>query len=119
MTSAETVVDTYIRSVTERDATKRFAMLEQCFTDDARFVTRGSVLIGRDAIAAMIAKFVDDPTSGTIRVKAIDARGRSFRFAVINERSDGSTLEVFDAGELADDARIKLILTFNGPLSAE
>lgn len=118
-TPVEVAVDTYIRAVSERDAATRTAMLQACFADDARFVTRGVVLVGRAAIGEMITRFVDDPQSGSIRVKAIDARGRSFRFAVINERADGSTLEVFDAGEIDDAGRITVILTFNGPLLAK
>jgi uncharacterized protein (TIGR02246 family) len=118
-TPVEIAVDTYIRAVSERDATKRAALLDSCFADDARFIPRGNVLVGRTAIAAMITRFLDDPQSGTIRVKAIDARGKTFRFAVVNDRADGTSLEVFDAGEIDDDGRIKLILTFNGPLSAD
>ena len=118
-TPVELAVDTYIRAVSERDATKRAAMLESCFAEDARFIPRNSAIVGRAAIAAMITRFVDDPQSGAIRVKAIDARGKTFRFAVINDRADGSSIEVFDAGEINDDGKISLLLTFNGPLSAE
>lgn len=98
-TPAEVAVHTYIRAVSERDLATRSAMLESCFADDARFVTRGAVLVGRAAIGEMITRFVEDPLSGSIRVKAIDARGRIFRFAVVNARADGSVLEVFDAGD--------------------
>ena len=109
-------VDMYIRAVSERDPAVRAAMLDACFADNARFVTRERVMFGRAAIAEMIERFQADPKSGVIRVKAIDARGRTFRFAVINERADGSAIEVFDAGELDDEGRIALILTFAGPL---
>lgn len=109
-------VDTYIRAVSERDPVVRAAMLETCFADDARFLTRENIILGRAAIADMVARFVADPQSGSIRVKAIDARGRTFRFAVINERADGSSVEVFDAGEVDDMGKICLILTFGGPL---
>lgn len=118
-TPVEVAVVTYIRAVSERDLATRSAMLESCFADDARFVTRGAVLVGRAAIGEMITRFIDDPKSGSIRVKAVDARDRSFRFAVVNERADGTAVDVFDAGEIDDAGRITVMLTFNGPLSAD
>ncbi|MGE5180775.1 MAG: nuclear transport factor 2 family protein [Acidobacteriota bacterium] len=119
MSSAvETAVRTYIRAVGERDPAARGKLLEACFADDARFVTRSGVIRGRAAIAALIAQFLADPQLAGFRVaSAIDAAGTTFRFRSLVERRDGSTAEFFDAGEIDADGRIVALLVFSGPLA--
>lgn len=113
MSPVETAVRTYIRAAAERDPAERAKLLEACFADDARFVTRSGVLRGRAAIEAMIVRGLDAPFH---LASAVDARGTTFRFRTIVTRGDGATLEFFDAGEIGEDGRIQTILVFTGPL---
>ena len=48
---------------------------------------------------------------------AIDTVGTTFRYRSIVENRDGSTVELFDAGELDADGRIATLLVFSGPLA--
>ena len=94
----EVAVDTYIRAVSERDPAVRAKMLEACFAEDARFVTRSGELRGPAAIADMVTRLVDDPQVVGVRVLAIDAKGTTFRFHAVTLLRNGQRLDVFDAG---------------------
>jgi hypothetical protein len=118
MSSAvEMAVDTYVRAASERDPARRAALLEQCFARDGRLVTGSREIRGRAALAEMFDRFWADPGILGIRLaSAIDARGNIFRYRALTERRDGTSLEVFDAGEIDGEGRISLLLTFAGPL---
>jgi hypothetical protein len=116
MTPVELAVDTYICAARERRADERLALLNQCWAEDGRFITRSGEIRGRAEMNAMIGRFHADPNNVAIRINAIDARAKSFRFSVTTDRKDGSTLEVFDAGMIDDAGQISLILTFACPL---
>lgn len=116
-TPVELAVATYIRASGERDDAERRRLLEACFAEDGRFVTRSTVLRGPAAVDAMLARFLADPQFVQFRVaSAIDAVGTTFRYRAIAERRDGTTLEFFDAGEIGADGRITTMLVFAGPL---
>jgi hypothetical protein len=111
-------VETYIRAWQERDPDVRARLLEQCFAADGRFVTRGRVLQGRAALAQLMASVHADPGLVAIRVvSSIDAVGRTFRFRAVGDRTDGTSPETFEAGELDDAGLIATVLTFTGPLA--
>lgn len=111
-----TAVETYIAVFGERDPQARARMIEACFAPDGRVVARSRTIRGHDGVAAMATQFFADPQNLRIRLLGIDVAGNTFRFRVVAERADGTTAEVFDAGELDADGRIKTILTFAGPL---
>ena len=114
----ETAVQTYIRAAAERDPGARAKLLEACFAEDGRIVTRSSVIRGRTAVDAMIARFHADPQNLGFRMtSAIDAAGTTFRYRSVVERSDGTRIEFFDAGEIDADGRIVTLLVFAGPLA--
>jgi hypothetical protein len=114
----ETAVDTYIRAASERDPALREKMLEACFAADGRIVARNGVTRGRAAVAAAFTRFLSDPRLRGIRmVSAIDALGNSFRFRALADYEDGTSIEIFDAGEIDTTGRISTVLTFNGPLA--
>jgi hypothetical protein len=118
-TVVETAVTTYIRAASERNPEARAAMLETCFADDGRVVSRSREIRGRAALAGEIAKFLADPQVARVRLlSAIDAGETTFRFRSVVERHDGKSLEFFDAGQIDATGRISLILTFAGPLVA-
>jgi len=117
-TPVQTAAETYIRAAGERDPAARAKLLEACFAEDGRFVTRSSVIRGRAAIDAMIARGLADPQLLGFRMASVvDAVGTTFRFRSIVDRSDGTTLEFFDAGEINADGKITTLLVFAGPLA--
>lgn len=115
--AVEVAVDTYILASQERDAAVRTRLLEACFAEDGRMVTRSREIRGRAALAAELARAHDDPKFAGIRVvSAVDAQGTTFRFRAVVDFRNGTSAEAFDAGEIDADGRISLILTFAGPL---
>ena len=112
----EVAVDKYIRAWSERDPVARASLLEACFAADGRIVARTGETRGRTALADVIERFVADPQWLRVRIPGpIDAAGTIFRFRAAVDRHDGSSLELFDAGEIDDTGRIALILTFVDP----
>ena len=117
-TPIEVVVDTFIRAWKEPDPAVRVSMLETCFAEDGRFVTRSREIRGRAALAAEMTRIRADPELLQIRLaSAIDARGTTFRYRGAADCRDGTSLEAFDVGEVDADGRICLVLTFAGPLA--
>lgn len=114
MSPVETAVRTYLRAAAERDPAERAKLLEACFAEDVRFVTRSGVIRGRAGIDAMLVRGLDDPFR---LASAVDAAGTTFRFRTVVTRRDGSTIEFFDAGEIDAEGRISTILVFSGPLA--
>lgn len=114
----EVAVETYIRASGERDPGARAKLLEACFAEDGRFVTRSGVLQGRAAVDAMLARAHADPQFVGFRMASvIDAAGTTFRYRSLVERRDGTSSEFFDAGEIDADGRIATMLVFAGPLA--
>src|SRR5262245_8711227 len=114
----ETAVELYIRASAERDPVVRAKLIEDCFAEDGRFVTRSRVIRGRAGVDAMIARALADPQMIGFRMASvIDAVGTTFRYRSIVEWRDGKTVEFFDAGEIDDDGRISTLLVFAGPLA--
>ena len=110
-------VELYIRAATERDPAARAALLEACFAADGRLVTTSREFRGRAEVAAMLERFHATEPPRIRITSAVDVRGTIFRFRSAVDRTDGTTLDFFDAGELDADGRIKLIVTFAGPLA--
>jgi hypothetical protein len=116
-TLVELAVDTYVRAWRERDPVVRATLLEACFAADGRFVTRSRELVGRGALAELMARVHADPQNAGIRViSPVDAQGITFRFRAAVDRLDGTSPETFEAGQIDADGRISLVLTFTGPL---
>jgi hypothetical protein len=117
VTPVELAVQAYIRAGEERDPAARAKLLEACIADDARMITRSTVIRGRAGIDAMIARFLADPHNLGFRLtSAIDAVGSTFRYRSAVARRDGSELEFFDAGEIDAGGRIVTLLVFAGAL---
>jgi hypothetical protein len=105
----EIAVDTCIRASSERDPAVRATLLEACFAEDGRMVTRSREIRGRARLAAALTGFLAEPRLLRIRVaSAIDARGTTFRYRAVAERRNGTSVESFDAGEIDGTGRISL-----------
>jgi hypothetical protein len=107
---------TYVAAWKEPDAVTRARLIDRCFAAEGRIVSPGAVISGRAALAAAIDGFFADPRGLSARlVSAIDAQGPIFRFRSVVEDRDGRIVfDGFDAGEVDDDGRITVLLTFGG-----
>lgn len=115
----QSAVETYVRMAGERDPAVRGQLLDACFAENGRMVTRHRELRGRQALAEMFARVHADPEFAGVRlISAIDAQGTTFRYRAVVDRRDGTAAESFDAGEIDADGRISLLLTFAGPLES-
>jgi len=113
----EVAVDKYIRAWSERDPLARASLLEACFAAEGRIVQRSGETRGRAELADMVESFIADPQWPRVRItSAVDAVGTTFRFRASIDRHDGTSLDLFDAGEIDESGRIALILTFVDPL---
>lgn len=109
--------ETYVRASSERNPAARAALLEACFAEDGRMVTRSREIRGRAAVIAAFDRFLADPELLGIRLlSAIDAQGTTFRFRAVADFRNGTSAEAFDAGEVDENGRISSLLTFAGPL---
>lgn len=114
----EIAIQTYVRAARERDPALRATLLEACFAENGRMVTRNREIRGRQGIEEMLARVHADPEFVGIRMlSAIDAQGTTFRYRAVIDRRGGPTPEAFDAGEIDAEGRISLLLTFAGPLA--
>ena len=113
----DAAVRTYIQILAERDPSRRAALVEACWAPDGRLVSPRACIRGHAALTAMVTRFVDDPGWSRVRVVAIDTHESSFRLRAFVDRRDGSSQEIFDAGEVDASGTIAVILTFSGPLT--
>lgn len=110
-------VETYLRACTEREPGARAALFDACFADDVRMVTRSREIRGRARLIQELEGSLSDPRLARARIaSAVDAKGTTFRYRAVAEFHDGTSAESFDAGEIDENGRIALILTFAGPL---
>jgi hypothetical protein len=113
--STEEVMKTYVRAWMEPDAAVRAQLVEQCFAADGRFVMSTREIRGRAALLALMARVHADPNLLRIRVLGFDVRDKTFRLLAAGDMRDGTSPETLDAGEVDEDGRIRLVLTFTGP----
>lgn len=114
----EKTVRQYIAAWMQPDPEARAKLLEACFAENGRFVTRGRELHGRAALAEEMARLRADPDLLRIRVTSvIDAGATTFRFRAVVDRRDGSSPENLETGEVDASGKISLLLTFTGPLA--
>jgi hypothetical protein len=114
----EIAVQTYILAVSARDPALRVQLLEACFAQEGRFLTRSRVIHGRAGVAEMLTRFHADPRPFRIKLlSVVDASGTIFRFRSLVANRDGTSDEFFDAGEIDGDGKISLLMTFSGPLA--
>ena len=116
---SEIAAQTYVKAWQESDVASRTRLIEACFADDGRIVSRGAVIRGRAGLAAAMSDFFADPRGLSARLLgAIDAQGPIFRFRSVVEDRDGRVVfDGFDAAEVDTDGRITVLLTF-GPSAA-
>lgn len=114
----QVAAEAYIQAVCKSDYEVRLALFEACLADDVRMVTRSREIRGRATLIEELNRFLSDPQLLRVRVtSAVDAEGTIFRYRAVADFRNGTSAEAFDAGQIDETGRIKLILTFAGPLA--
>ena len=89
----EIAARTYVAAWQEPDPAARARMIEACFAEDGRIVTRSREIRGRAALAAEMDAVFADPRGLSVRLaSAIDADGSTFRFRGLAVQRDGTIL---------------------------
>lgn len=110
------VVTAYMAAWNETDATRRQALLAQCWSDDGVYVDPNVALAGRDALAGHIAKVqACRPGAQLEFMSGIDVHHDVLRFLWRLVRADGSCGDVsIDFGGVGADGRLVKIVGFFG-----
>ena len=108
------LAERYIDSWNETDASKRQALLEQLWTDDARYVDPLGEATGREAIDATIAAVQDRfPGFGFRLAGPVDAHHDQGRFTWELGPADGEAPIVgFDVAVTDGNGRLRTVLGF-------
>jgi hypothetical protein len=105
-------IEAYVAAWNERDGAKRMRFIEQACAEDVRMRTPGKRIVGRGELDALMADFQRrSPGARAVLSSAIDVQGSAFRYTGMLEGGGGDT---FEAGECADDGRIRVVLSFVG-----
>lgn len=119
---ARASIDGYIAAWNETDAARRGTLLAAAVSDDIRFVTPGTVVIGRDALDARMDDFQRRrPGQRAVLASAVEIlRTGAFRYVgAVEGPGVASPTDVLDVGECDEHGRIRLLLTFPGAAPAE
>jgi hypothetical protein len=121
MPDTTTVVDTYITAWNETDADRRRELIEQTWTDDARYLDPMMSGDGHDGIDAMIAGVQQQfPGARFVLAGEPDAHNDRVRFSWHLKAPDsGDTMAVgIDFATLAEDGRLRDVTGFLEPVAA-
>jgi hypothetical protein len=118
VSDVNTTIDTYFVMLNETDPARRADLVKQAWTSDGRWIDPPLTAEGHAAINDMVgtaqAQF---PGHRFRRVSGIDAHHDQVRFGWELVAPDGSvTVAGMDAGEVAEDGRLRRIAGFFGPL---
>lgn len=119
-TDITATVDTYIATWNEGDPDARAALIERAWTADGHYVDPTQEAQGHAALGAMAPGVHEQfPGYRFRRTSAVDQHHDQVRFGWDLVGADG-TLAVngIDAGEVADDGRLRRITGFFGDLEA-
>jgi hypothetical protein len=112
-TTITTVVDTYIASWNETDPERRRALVEETFSEDARYLDPLMAGEGRDGTDAMIAAAQAQYPGHRFELSSgPDAHNDVVRFAWTLHGPDGPVANGVDFGTLDEDGRLRHVTGF-------
>ena len=112
------IVDAYGDAWNEPDRDKRRELLEQAWADDGAFVDPERTVVGRDALMDLIDDFQNEkPWARMEFTSEPEEHQGSLRITWALVQADGTRVEEgVDFGEVAEDGRLRKIVTFFGLL---
>jgi hypothetical protein len=118
MADIQDIVDAYAAAWNEPDEDKRRELLEKAWADDGIHVDGERTIVGRDALMDLIGAFqARQPWARTEFTSKPEEQRGSLRITWALKRADGIAIaEGVDYGELAEDGRLRKIVSFLGLL---
>jgi hypothetical protein len=115
MADIQDIVDAYGAAWNEPDEDERRRLLEQAWADDGVLVDPERTIVGRDALVELIGTFQEQQPWARMEFtsKPEEQRG-SLRITWALVRDGTAVEEGVDFGELAEDGRLRKIVTFFG-----
>ena len=117
----DALIGDYCAAWSERDAAKRWALLERVWAADGTYTDPTAHVAGRSALDAHIGRMLADglpPGASIVASTHVDTHHDRFRFGWKGVLPDGTTfLEGIDFGEVDDDGRLLRIVGFFGALT--
>jgi hypothetical protein len=118
MADIQDIVDAYGAAWNEPDEDKRRRLLEKAWADDGAFVEAERTIVGRDAMGDLIDSFQkQQPWARMEFTSKPEEHHGSLRITWAVVGADGTAIaEGVDFGELAEDGRLRKIVSFFGLL---
>jgi hypothetical protein len=118
MADIQDIVDAYGAAWNEPDEEKRRRLLEKAWADDGALVEAERTVVGRDAMLDLIDTFQKErPWARMEFTSEPEEHHGSLRITWAVVDPDGTAVEEgVDFGELADDGRLRKIVSFFGLL---
>jgi hypothetical protein len=118
MGGIQDIVDAFGEAWNERDRGKRRQLLEKAWADDGALVDSERTVVGRDALMDLIEDFQEEqPWARMEFTSKPEEHYGSLRITWALVRTDGTRVEEgVDFGELAEDGRLRKIVSFFGLL---
>ena len=109
------VVTAYMQAWNEPDESKRRALLEKAWADNATYTDPMSQAAGREELIALVSQFHSQmPGAKIVQASGIDEHHGRLRFGWRMERDGATAMEGIDIGELSEDGRLRSIVGFFG-----
>jgi hypothetical protein len=112
----EAALDAYMAAWAERDLDARTKLIEACWSDESRLVSKRSEIKGRAALEKAIGPLFANPQITGFRLIAREIGKTTFRIRTALELAGGKSVEFYDCGEVGPDGKIRVIFTFDGVL---
>jgi hypothetical protein len=115
-TPQETVLYAYMAAWAERDLDARTKLIDTCWTDESRLVSKRTEIKGKAALEKAISPLFANTQITGFRLIAHEIGKTTFRIRTALQLAGGKEVEFYDCGELGPDGKIRVIFTFEGPL---
>ena len=117
MADVNDIVDAYGAAWNEPDEDRRRQLLEKSVTDDGTLVDAERAIVGRDALVDLIGAFQEQkPWARMEFTSEPEEHHGSLRITWALVRNGARVEEGVDFGELAEDGRLRKIVSFFGLL---
>ena len=112
----ETALDAYMAAWAERDIDARAKLVDACWSDDSRLVSKRSEIKGKAALEKAMGPLFANPQITGFRLLAREVGKTTFRIRTALDFVGGKSVEFYDCGEVGPDGKIRVIFTFDGVL---
>ena len=113
---SELALDAYMAAWAERDFDARAKLIDACWTDESRLVSKRSEIKGKAALEKAIGPLFTNSQIAGFRLIAREIGKTTFRLRTALDFVGGKSVEFYDCGEFFPEGKIRVIFTFDGAL---